>query len=212
MLFKRTKAIQGKIDNFLNTITKSALILNEGMNSYLKNKDEDFQRKIGKIRDYENRADDLRKSIEVDLYTYSLMPESRGDVLGLIENIDKIIDRIKEVLIRFSIENPNFSKDYHEEILSLTDKSVKSVEELTKALRHFFDGSIIVKDYINKVSFLESEVDIIAMDLKKKIFESKIDLSQKMHLRYFIINLESISDMAEDVAERITISVIKRTI
>jgi len=212
MIFKRTKTIEGNIEYFLDTVTKSALILNVGIDSYLKNKTEDFEKKINKVREYENRADDLRKSIEIDMYTYALMPESRGDVLGLIENIDKIIDLIKEVLIRFSIESPNIAKEYHESVIDLTQKSVKSVEELMKALRHFFNGSVTAKDYINKVSFLESEVDIIAKDLKKRIFQSNIKLSEKMHFRYFITSLEEISDMAEDVSERLTISIIKRSI
>jgi len=36
-------------------------------------------------------------------------------------------------------------------------------------------------------------------------------LSRKIHLRYFALHIENISDYAEDVADRLTISVIKRS-
>ena len=44
----------------------------------------------------------------------------------------------------------------------------------------------------------------------KKIFESKIKLVEKLHLRDFVNGIDGIADHAEDVADRLSIYAIKR--
>ena len=39
-----------------------------------------------------------------------------------------------------------------------------------------------------------------------------LELSRKFHLRYFVQNIQNVSDQAEGVADRLTIYTIKRTI
>ena len=39
-----------------------------------------------------------------------------------------------------------------------------------------------------------------------------VELARKIHLRYFCLHVENISDRAEDVADRLSIYTIKRTI
>jgi uncharacterized protein Yka (UPF0111/DUF47 family) len=67
-----------------------------------------------------------------------------------------------------------------------------------------------VRDHINKVQLFESESDKIAAKLKHIVFRTDIQLSQKMHMRYFALHIESIADEAEDVCDRLSIAAIKR--
>ena len=70
-----------------------------------------------------------------------------------------------------------------------------------------------VKDHLHKFYFYEKEADKIADLIKRKIFQNtELDLSQKMHLRYFVQHIDSIADEAEDVADRLSIYTIKRSI
>ena len=48
--------------------------------------------------------------------------------------------------------------------------------------------------------------------LARKIFDSKLPLDQKMHLRYFVEKIDRICDQAEDIADEIQIYAIKRSI
>lgn len=211
--FKKTKALERKINNFLDLIQRGALVLEAGLKSYLKSDMEDFNKRISEITDIEHEADKDRKDIETELYTYSLMPESRGDVLGLLENLDKIIDTSKEVLYNFLIEIPRIPDEFKEGYINLIEQTTKCVENLVLAGRAYFITSPMVRDYIVKVVFYESEVDKLTTKLRIGIFRSEnLDLSEKQHLRYFTHTIERISDMAEDVSERISISVIKRSI
>jgi len=213
LAFKKTKTLEKRIDSFLDAILKSSLILEAALKSYLGKDMDDFNLRIEEITKNEHEADEDRKFVETELYTYSLMPESRGDVLGLLENLDKIIDTSKEVLYNFLIEQPNITDEFKDGYINLTEQTTKCVENLVLAARAYFVSSLMVKDYITKVAFYETEVDKITTKLRTSIFRSKnLDLSEKQHLRFFTHTIERISDMAEDVSERINISVIKRSI
>ena len=48
--------------------------------------------------------------------------------------------------------------------------------------------------------------------LKKAIFGSDLDLSQKRHLRNFVEHIDNVANWAEDVANRLAIYSIKRTV
>jgi len=213
LAFKKTKMLEERIDTFLDGIQESALILEAGLKSYLNSDMNDFNTRIEEITKVEHEADKNRKFVETELYTYSLMPESRGDVLGLLENLDKIIDTSKEVLYNFLMETPNVPEKFKQGYINLAEQTTKSVENLVLAARAYFVSSLLERDYINKVAFYETEVDKIVTKLRTEIFKSEdLHLSEKQHLRFFTHTIERISDMAEDVSERISISVIKRSI
>ncbi|MCK5343830.1 MAG: DUF47 family protein, partial [Candidatus Heimdallarchaeota archaeon] len=118
-LFKKTKKLELKMDEFLDTVSESGIIFQEGIKHYLKNKFERFENQNKKIRQLEGRADRLRRAIEQQLYTETLIPESRGDVLALLETTDNVINQAKETLLEFSVEIPTIPEEFHEEILHL---------------------------------------------------------------------------------------------
>jgi len=56
------------------------------------------------------------------------------------------------------------------------------------------------------------EADKVSTKLKQAIFSSELDLSRKTHLRNFVEHIDNIPDWAEDVADRLAIYAIKRTV
>lgn len=211
ILLKQSKMLERQVDDFLDTISRGALVFRSGIQEYLEGMMENFEGSIEAIGKLENRADDLRRSVETQLYTHSLIPESRGDVLALLENIDEIINAEKKTLNQFSVEMPDIPEEYDKEYLMLTDVCVQSVETLISASRAFFMDFNMVKDHLHKVYFYEKEADTISDRLKRRIFRSDLELSRKNHLRYFALHIETISDLAENVADRLSISTIKRS-
>jgi len=212
MLFKETKLLEKQMDNFLDIINESVLVFKEGVRRYLKNQVDDFESSLNKVEVLENRADDLRRDIENRLYTETLIPESRGDVLGLLENMDKLVNGSKHVLKEFSIEIPLIPLEYHEGFIELADIAGTGVEEVVQAARRFLSDPLSVKANLHKVYHYEEEADRIAEKIKRKVFRSDLELAQKNHIRHFIINMDSIADRAEDVADRLAIYTIKRSI
>jgi predicted phosphate transport protein (TIGR00153 family) len=208
---KRSKILEAQIDEFLDTVSQASLVFRDGVTQYLDREMTNFENSIADISKLENRADDLRHAIENQLYMHSLIPESRGDVLGLLENTDTVINAEKQSLKRFSVEMPEIPAEYNKDYLALANVCMDSAESLVTAVRAFFHDFNMVKNYLHKVYFFEKEADRISDRLKRRLFSSDLDLSRKLHLRNFALHIEEISDHAEDVADRLGISTIKRS-
>ncbi|MBD3233948.1 MAG: DUF47 family protein [candidate division Zixibacteria bacterium] len=212
LLFKSTKILESQIDDFLDAISQGGLVFKEGVKSYLECEDETFERRIEAIKKLENKADDLRRQIENQLYTHSLIPEHRGDVLGLLENLDDVIDTIKKTLVNFSIEAPDIPVSINRDFLELTEMSVMATDKIVNAARAFFKDISAVKDHLHKVLFYEKEADRIEERLNRKVFRMDIELGLRLHTSRFAFNISRIADVAEGVADRLNIYTIKRTV
>jgi predicted phosphate transport protein (TIGR00153 family) len=212
ILFKPTKQLESNIEEFLNSVSEGAIVFEQAVKCYIENDTENFTAHIAKIDELENKADDLRRQIESMLYTHTLIPEHRGDVLGLLENTDDVIDTMKETLNQFDIETPDIPHSLNKDFLDLTSASLKSAETLVNAIRAFFIEARAVKDHLHKVYYFEKEADRIGNHLKRKVFQMNLDLCKKFHLRYFALHIQNVSDRAEAVADRLAIYTIKRTI
>ncbi len=210
-VFGKTREIEGEIDEFLDKLSQCALLFKLGVRTYLvEGSTADFEEKLNDVNALESRADQLRRSIEAKLYGQTLIPDSRGDVLGLLENLDAVINIFEGTLWNFSIETPEVRPAFHVGFQELTEMAVDSVEALVLASRAFFRNIEMVGDHMHKVLFYEKEADKISTKLKRAIFRSDMDLSQKAHLRHFVEQIDNVADRAEDVADRLAIYTIKR--
>lgn len=208
---KKTKKLETQIDEFLDKILSGSLQFKQGVKYYLENLNDMFEKSLNEIATTENSADDLRKTIETKLYLHTLIPEYRGDVLGLLESVDKVMNKSKETIFQFSVEKPNILPEFTGLLMELTNTSVTSVEYMVYAVRAYFSDYQKVRDNINKSVFYEKEADILADKLKRNIFANQnLGLAEKIHLRYFTYHIEQIADSAEDVCDRLSIAVIKR--
>jgi hypothetical protein len=211
-LFKSSRNIETKIDEFFDTVAEGALVFKAGVHSYLAGDSESFDGAMVSIDKLEAQADKLSRDVEAQLYSHSLIPEHRGDVLGLLENTDNIIDTIKSCLSQFSVENPDVPGEYHDGYRKLAEAGCEAVEAVIVSARAFFKDVKSVKDNLYKVHHYEKEADGISDRLKREVFKSDLPLAHKIHLRYFALNVEKVSDRAEEVADRLAIYAIKRTI
>lgn len=214
MLFNRAKSIESNIDKYLENVLKAGLIFEAGLKEYFENKFEEFENRKIEIQHLESESDELRREIKYKLYKELLIPDSRGDVLSLIDTLDNVIDLAQMIMIRFSIEKPKIWSELKEDFIELTNVSVKSVINLVAASRAFFKEITKVSDCIVQVHFWEHEADKIEEKIMRKAFEGDFikDLCQKVHIRYFAERISLLADEAEDVADRLDIYTIKRSI
>jgi uncharacterized protein len=213
--FKQANKSIELIDNFLNVVDQSGIIFKEGVRNYLYDNRESFIDNLKTLSKLETEADVLKKQIENILYTHSLMPQLRGDILKLIEEFDKIINQCKKSLFQFDVEVPFIPALLHQDLIKLTDICISAVESLIPAARAYFKDPDSVKEKIHRVYLYENEADKLADAIKRKVFQQMPELkklSEKFHLRYFTTHIETISDSAEDVADLLSIMAIKRTL
>ena len=156
ILFKATKALEGQIDEYLDAVSQGMIIFTEGLNDYLESRQNRFCERIENIDKLESKADHLRRNIENSLYSQSLIPEHRGDVLGLLESMDNVIDAAKETLNQFSVENPYIPEELNSEYLELTRMATLAAEAVVLATRAFFKDVKAVKDHLHKTKLIKS--------------------------------------------------------
>ena len=212
ILFKTTKQLESQIDDYLDAVSQGALVFSQAVKNYVENDQVNFKERMKVMTDLEHKADQLRRTIENRLYVQTLIPEQRGDVLGLLEHTDDVLDTMKETIDEFDIENPDIPVELNLKFIELTAMSIQSAEALVMAERAFFKNVSAVKDHLHKIYFYEKEADRIGNDLKRQAFAMDMDLSKKFHVRYFALRIQNVSDRAEDVADRLAIYTIKRTI
>lgn len=213
-VFNKSKELKKDIDEYLDTVEEALLIFKRDIERYYNKNYDLFEENLEDILDIENRADKILKDIKYKLYTYMLIPEARGDVLNLLENIDSEVDLCKKVLIQFSIEQPDIKEFILPEFKDLTKQSLNSAQEVVKALRTYFEEISMVNDYVNKVHFYEHEADKLEEKIKRKVFNSGEieDLCKKVHLRHFTERIAYFSDLAEEIGEVLSVAAIKRSI
>jgi len=210
IMLKTTKKIENQIEQFLDTLSECASHFEIGIDFYLVGKMKDFEERVEAVRKCERKGDELRVEIERYLYENTLIPENIGDVLAILENSDEVLDNMKDTILQFSIEKPFIPENLSETFAQTTKASIQAVEMLTSGVRSFFVDLYAVNNYIQKVYFYEKEADRLGQRLNEEIFGSSIDLANKIHLSYFAGHVESISDYAQAVCDRMAIYVIKR--
>ena len=212
-LFSQTKALENKIDMFHDKLLDAAMTFKKAVAVYLEQKRSDDFKKISKqIKQIEHDADNLRREIENNLYSKNLIPDLRADVLQLVENLDRVINKFDEVVYKFYAEQPEIANEYHSRIKELCSLSADCAENMAKASRAFFRNVSSVRDYSQKVYFIEHESDLSSRKLTEAIFDSDLPLANKLQLNGFVTDIADIADTAEDFIDELLIFTIKRDI
>lgn len=212
-LFGRARRIERKIDEFFDKIAVATLLFSNAIDIYLSSgRCAPYLQKMDEIEALESEGDRLRRAIETELYTQTLIPDLRGDVLSLLEDMDDLINLYEASIFKFDIEQPEFPLELHDDLRRLVAIVCQCVEQVLAAGRAFFRDIQSVRDYIAKVQWLESEADKMSTRLLRAIFDSDLPLANKNHLRYFVERIDHMANAAEDISDSLSIYAIKRRI
>lgn len=212
-LFSKTKSLEADIDRFHDKLIDASMVFTQAVKIYLnEGRSADFKKHSKQIKQIEHNADELRRNIENNLYGYNLIPDLRADVLELVENFDKVINKIDEVTYMFYVECPQIPDEYRSSFNELVRLSADAAENMCKASRSFFRDLSAVRDYSQKVYSIEHESDLCSREMLENIFASDRQLAEKLQLRHFVDDIAEIADQAEDFIDQLLIFTIKRDI
>ena len=212
MLWKKEKSIIDKIKTYLDQVDVCRDRFRLSIERLLfKPEDAENPAMLEEVHRSESKADDLRRDIELQLYERALIPESRGDVLGLLETMDVIPGMFQSLCYQFLLERIVFPEQFRERYLHLVDVNIKAYNLVRQAVLGLF-YSKDVKDLTDLVDAVESDSDHIERDLIRDIFSSKLDKADKILFKEIVINTGDISDRAEAVKDRLVLAILKRKI
>ena len=212
-LFHKTKELDHKINEFLDNVSEAGLIYLRAIDVYLdKGFCDEFSKKRQEVTAFEMRNDQLRREVEATLYEHTLLPDSRADVLQLLEAIDRVMNKYESNLYMYAIEKPAVPKNFHVAFKELVQTVVDCVEALVVSSRSFFEMNGEIKNHLHKVMFFEKQADQQGTALKTAFFDDKrLQLAHQRQLQDFEMATENVSDLSEDVADTLTVLAVKRS-
>lgn len=213
-LWKKSHILVDMVEEYFKKAEECMVYFQESMNNYLENGlSADFDGFIEKTHIAESSCDDIRLKIESAMYEKSLIPESRGDILGMLEIIDRIPNKAESILYMIQTQFLNTPEEIKGKISQLIKTNINAFTELMKAVRQLFIDGSGLQAFTDNIDKEESSSDHLEREIIRTIFSTEsIAPDQKILLKELIIELGSISDKCENTADAITIIAVKRII
>lgn len=212
-LFRKERQIHALIYDYLDSFKNARENFLKALDTYFeKGLCDDFDFLIGQTHKMESKADDIRNDIETMMYEKALIPESRGDILGLLEAVDQIPNLFELILYLIQTQKlvvPDFLVSDVEELVRV---SSDCCDLLTKQVEALFRKSEDIRALVRAIDGNESHCDHIERRIITKIFESEMDPFQKLQVKEMVIQLGEISDQADRVSRRVHIISVKRRV
>ena len=215
MLFaRRQRELEARLNAYREKAAECVRLFHEYLLQYLETGDlEELKRNVHRVHRAESEADDIRVEIEVMMYSKALFPESRGDVLGLLEAMDKVPNKAESsirAIVNYRIEIPH---SLHPNLKRLAAVCIDCVHAMfdatTKVFTDFTNAALV----LGRIDQLESEADGIEGELMQQIFsDSGIETLEKLLLRELVDHISQIADKSEAVGDRVRIIVAKRAL
>ncbi len=211
LFFGKGKAVEEKIYAYLNYINETKNLFKRIITNFFEGKvTEKFNEEVLSVHFKESQADDLRREIECHLYGKALLPEFRGDILGLLEELDKLPNKCETVLFMINLQNMHIPQFLRDDFIELIDINLKSIDESINLVTTLFQAPKNVGAIVESLDKIESESDRKEREMIKKLFDAKeVETCEKILLKELILEIGSISDFGEMIGDMVNIINIK---
>jgi predicted phosphate transport protein (TIGR00153 family) len=160
----------------------------------------------------ESKADDIRDEVNQLMYSKALIPESREDIMGLLEMIDEIPRYFELVLNMIRTQKIDIPELIVMDIRELIRISIESCDLMIKQVDTMLKKKEGIRALLATIDHNESHCDHIERRIIGKIFDSDLDPFQKLQLKEMIVYMGEISDQVDRVSKRINIITMKRRV
>jgi len=198
---KKEEKIIELIKNHLDLVEKTI----ESLRDYLEMYFSDGEKATviyEKIQTLESDADRIRRKVETDMYSGAFLPNFRGDLLGLIESVDKIANKAEFVADLIELQHPVIPNELKDGVLRQIDLSLETFRMLKRSIEFLFEDLQKAGEYVILTEKREHEEDEVERGNIKKLFELDIERCAKLELKEIIRSIGDIADRAEDSSAR----------
>jgi hypothetical protein len=171
--------------------------------------DEDCSDLVKTVRQKESEADSIRRNAETTMYSGAFLAQSRGDMLGLIEAVDKVANKAETVVDVIYLQSLKIPDSLRDKYVKEYECSVEAFKALAVAVQNLFEDIDKAKNAVLEVERWENTGDGIERALIKEVFSLNIELARRIQLRELALQIGDIADRAEDASDRIEIVILK---
>ncbi len=213
-LFKKQRRIEKLFFSYLEMLRITQDHFYQALNGCIERGGvcEKFDFLTGQTHKYESRADDIREEIKALMYGKALLPESRGDIMGLLEAMDEIPRLFERILQMIATQRLAIPDSIGADIAEMIEISLESCNFLYEEVEAVFSKNVGIRSLLSKIDHNESECDHIERRLISEIFASDLDPFLKLQIKDLILEMGEITDQADRVAKRVNIISLKRRV
>lgn len=134
-LFKKERELETLIYSYLENLGKIQNHFVKAINICLKEGvSDDFCFLMDQTHKFESRADDLRDEINELMYSRALIPESREDIMALLERLDEIPRSFEQILNMIRTQKISFPEFLILDVQELIRVSMESCDLMVKQI------------------------------------------------------------------------------
>lgn len=166
------------------------------------------------ISDLENKADELKRDLRIQLPNSLLMPVSRRDLLEVLTMQDKIANKAKDIAglitgrkMAFPAAVSDTLKQFVQRSIDASQQACKAIDEFDELVETGFRGKEleVVESMINKLDDIEGDTDRIQIQIRAEIYQLEKELAPvDVIFMYKIIDwIGELADRAQRVGSRL---------
>jgi predicted phosphate transport protein (TIGR00153 family) len=166
------------------------------------------------ISQKEDKADEMKRELRLQLPKSLFMPLDRGDLLDLLSIQDRIANRTKDIAGLMLGRKMSIPAPLHQQMIYFVSSSIdagrqalKAINELDELLEVGFSGKEVdfVEKMIGELDHLEDKTDQLEQEIRHKLFDLEQDLPpiDAIFLYQIIDMIGELADLAEGVGGRL---------
>jgi|GEM_PF-3571530 len=209
-LFRRNRELREQLGVY---VEKARVVLDtfrDGLRHYLAGGLDGLDGYVQASHSGESACDGIRRQVERDLFAKSLLPESREDIMALLEHVDPVLnqaeDVVRQILLQRILLPQAFLAGYGDLGMRCHEAGMTLFDQAAAALRNDPRSRALG----DAVKACESRIDQSEQQLVAALFASDLPLAEKLHYRDLVTMTAAIGDLAEDAANLLTVFALKR--
>jgi predicted phosphate transport protein (TIGR00153 family) len=217
-MFKKTgQKIWNLVDQHLGYVSECYCAFEKFMADFMAGRPKaELEADYHQIDKLEGLADHARRGLVDAFLEGTLLPSTRKEILDVTGSMDKVANKCQDIACQMLYENLDIPEEFRANWLEITRITKEQYLAMKKALKVLFDDYVLlIKDpsILGEIKKKEGDVDKLEDSTTIAIFSNEgLHLAQKSQLRMFLARLGDISDLLEDIADKIQIIVILREV
>lgn len=214
-MFRKSGNVHNTIMNEIDSVKKTMISFEGFMRSALTPETpiETLVALKNGVCEAEAKADVALRQMIDSLLNEAFLPATKKDLIEVATTCDRVANKCEHAALVMVNQNLRIPAEYAEDVMKILAISNEQFDILEKAISTMFSNlKELVKDHsiLDEIRKLETQVDVLESGLYEKIFAREDDLAAKMQLAGLIEMICDVSDIIENVADKLQIMLIIR--
>lgn len=191
---------EGRFFDFFNAHAEQVVAAARQLEALMAASNEEMPAIVAAIDEIEKAADKVAHDTVALVHTTFITPFDRDAIHQLINNMDDIVDSIRDVADGISLYNLRRLTPDAAQLARLTLSCAERVREMVRLLDNMEQSADILRT-CREIEQLESDCDRVMRSALARVFRDERDALQVIKLKAIYEGLERITDHCEDASK-----------